>query len=481
MNQIIFISFIAILNILLINKKRDLLIKKVSLFWSIILLLLYIIIVINYNQILGEQFLLDFFWINIFSFKWGPSLFNFDGISIILIGLAILLKPICILLTWSSDFYNKKEFYILLFLIIFPVVMFFSSSNIMIFYITFETTLIPMFIMIGVWGYRQEKITAAYYFFFYTLIGSLLMLLSIFKIYDLTGTLNYHNLLTVEIPEYLQFWLFLGFFLSFAVKIPMFPLHIWLPKAHVEAPITGSVLLAGILLKLGGYGFLRFSYILFPLASNYFSPFIICLSLIAIIYGSFTTCRQSDMKTLIAYSSVAHMGLVTLSIFTHSFEGIIASIAIMVAHGIVSPALFITTSVLYTRHHTRAIKYYKGLAITMPIFALITLILFLANISFPLTFNFIAEFFSILCAFKYSKLVGLLSCIGMLLGTIYSLYYYNRIYFGNISLHLEKSRDINRSETNVFIPLIIITIFLGIYPNFFINFINFNSYLNISL
>nr|ALO20727.1 NADH dehydrogenase subunit 4 [Proboscidactyla flavicirrata] len=481
MIQIILISFLAIINILFINKKKDTTIKKVSLFWSIVILFIYILIILNYNQILGEQSILNFFWIDVFSFKWGPSLFNLDGISIILIGLAILLKPICILLTWFSDFYNKKEFYILLFTIIFPVVLFFSSSNLMIFYITFETTLIPMFLMIGIWGYRQEKIRAAYYFFFYTLIGSLLMLLSIFKIYNLTGTLNYHNLLTIEIPEYLQFWLFLGFFLSFAVKIPMFPLHIWLPRAHVEAPITGSVLLAGILLKLGGYGFLRFSYTLFPLASNYFSPFIICLSLIAIIYGSLTTCRQSDMKTLIAYSSVAHMGLVTLSIFTHSFEGIIASIAIMVAHGLVSPALFISTSVLYARHHTRAIKYYKGLTVSMPIFACLTLILFLANISFPLTFNFIAEFFSVLCAFKYSKLVGLLSCVGMLLGTVYSLYYFNRVYFGNISLHLEKSRDIIRSEFNVFVPLIIITIFLGVYPNFFINFINFNSYINISL
>ena len=481
MNFIYLLTIIAISHLLITNKKKDLNIKIISLIWSILIFITYMILIFLFNLTTGEQFNFNLYWINTIITQWGPSSFGFDGISVTLIGLAILLKPICILITWNSTFHNRKEFYILLFLIIFPVIMFFSVYNIIIFYITFEATLIPMFIIIGLWGYRQEKLRAAYYFFFYTLIGSLLMLLAIFKLYLLTGTLNYQNLINIELPEYIQYWLFLGFFISFAVKLPMFPVHIWLPKAHVEAPITGSILLAGILLKLGGYGFLRFSYPLFPIASEYFSPFIITLSLIAIIYGSLTTCRQSDVKTLIAYSSISHMGLVTLAIFIHSYEGIIASIAMMVAHGLISPALFITTSILYTRHHTRAIKYYRGLTITMPIFAIITFFFFLSNMSFPLTFNFIAEFLSILCAYSFSNIIGIISCLGILLGTVYSLYYYNRIYFGNVSKYLITSRDITRSEFNVFLPLIILTILLGIYPNSFFDYLSYSSYVNVSL
>jgi len=239
--------------------------------------------------------------------------------------------------------------------------------------------------------------------------------------------------------------------------------------------------LAGILLKLGGYGFLRFGYPLFPIASEYFSPFIIMMSLVAIIYASLTTCRQTDIKRLIAYSSISHMGLVTLSIFCHSKEGVVASIVMMIAHGLVSSGLFMTSAVLYVRHHSRAIRYFRGIVTTMPIFSLITLVLILANIGFPLTLNFIAEFLSILTAFSFSKLTGILCCVGALVSTIYALYFYNRIYFGTLSTHLKYSREILEFEFQAFLPLIFITILLGLFPNIILEFIIPGSLINISL
>ena len=415
------------------------------------------------------------------SISWGTLIFGVDGVSVFLIGLSILLIPICIIMSWRAINFMKKEFLLSLYIILILLIGVFSILDVLGFYILFEGILIPMFIVIGVWGSREEKVKAAFYFFFYTLIGSLLMLVSIFKIYSIYGTTNYLTLVSCEIPAHLQFWLFVGFFCSLAVKIPMIPTHIWLPQAHVEAPIAGSVLLAGILLKLGGYGFIRFAYPLFPIASEFTAPFIILLSIIAIIYASFTTCRQTDIKRLIAYSSVAHMGLVTLALFTHSFEGLIASMIMMLAHGLVSSGLFMTSAVVYVRHHSRAIRYFRGITSVMPIFSSLTLILILANIGFPLTFNFIAEFLAILAALNYSYLVGGLSCIGALLSVVYALYFYNRIYFGQLSPHLSRARDINDFEFQGFLPLIALTLVLGVLPNFILTLLNSGAYYNISL
>lgn len=413
--------------------------------------------------------------------NWGDFIITVDGISVFFISLSILLIPICIIMSWNAIDNFKKEFSVSLFLILLLLIGVFSVMDIIIFYILFEAILIPMFLIIGVWGSREEKVKAAFYFFFYTLIGSLLMLLSIFKLYSLTGSTNYMNLVVIDLPSNLQFWMFLGFFASLSVKIPMVPFHIWLPQAHVEAPVAGSVLLAGILLKLGGYGFIRFGFPLFPLASEYFSPVIIIISLIAVVYASFTTCRQTDIKRLIAYSSVSHMGLVTLSIFCHSKEGLVASIVMMIAHGLVSSGLFMSSAILYTRHHSRAIRYFRGVVTVMPVFSICTLILILANIGFPLTFNFIAEFFSILAAFSYSKIAGVVSCIGALMSTVYALYFYNRIYFGSISPHLMFSREMLEFEFQAFLPLILLTIILGLFPNLIINFIIPSCFINISL
>ena len=479
---LIIFSFLAIIHLLKTPRLNNNKVNNVGLIWSLIILSYNSVFLIMFSKNTVFQIFFKFHWIlKSFNFNWGNLIITVDGISVFFISLSILLIPICILMSWRAIDFLKKEFLISLFCILMLLIGVFSVMDIILFYILFEAILIPMFLIIGVWGSREEKVKAAFYFFFYTLIGSLLMLISIFKLYSLTGTTNYFNLISLELPSNLQFWMFLGFFASLSVKIPMIPFHIWLPQAHVEAPVAGSVLLAGILLKLGGYGFLRFGFPIFPIASEFFSPFIILLSIAAIVYASFTTCRQTDIKRLIAYSSVSHMGLVTLAIFCHSKEGIIASIIMMIAHGLVSSGLFMSSAILYVRHHSRVIRYFKGVTITMPIFSLLTLVLILANIGFPLTFNFIAEFFSILTAFHYSKIAGILSCLGALMSTVYALYFYNRIYFGSTSAHLIMSRDLLEFEFQAFLPLVLLTIIFGIFPNLILNYLIPSSLINISL
>ena len=477
------IPLFCLINLIFINRFNTKSLERISLIWSLILIIYFTFIIFIYNDFISFQFnyKLSLSYKENSSFNLGSIILGLDGISIFFIGLSVLLIPICILMSTNSIKKLKKEFLICLIIILLLLIGVFSILDILGFYILFEGVLIPMFLIIGIWGSREEKIKAAFYFFFYTLVGSLLMLLSIFKIYSIFGTTNYQTLILLDIPDQLQFLLFMGFFASMAVKVPMVPFHIWLPQAHVEAPIAGSILLAGILLKLGGYGFIRFSFSLFPIASEYFSPIIILMSLLAIIYASLTTFRQTDIKRFIAYSSVAHMGLVTLSIFTHSIEGLIAAITMMLAHGLVSSGLFMTSSILYVRHHSRIIKYYKGLTTTMPIFSIITLILILANISFPMTFNFIAEFFSILAGFNYSIKVGIISCAGALFSTIYALYYFNRVYFGSLSIHLKHTRDLSMFEFQGFFPIILITLVLGILPSSLLKSIIISNYINISL
>jgi proton-translocating NADH-quinone oxidoreductase chain M len=294
------------------------------------------------------------------------------------------------------------------------------------------------------------------------------MLLSIFYIYSITGTTDYLTLLDLSIDPYYQKIIFLCFFASFAVKVPMFPFHIWLPLAHVEAPLAGSVILAGILIKLGAYGFIRFSLPLLPDASLYFTPLIFTLSVIGIIYASLTTLRQTDLKRVIAYSSVSHMAVVTLSIFSLSVIGIEGSIFLQVAHGIVSSALFIIVTLLYERHHTRIIKYYRGITLTMPLYSMIFLYFTLANIAVPLTCNFVGEFLSLMALFQVNPFVCIMSCAGVILSASYALFLYNRVAFGEMSMYLKHSvysRDITRREFYVLLPLIFFTLFLGIYPN----------------
>ena len=395
-----------------------------------------------------------------------------DGVSIYFLILTALLIPICIVISWNSIKFLLKEY--LLCLLFLEVLLFgvFVTLDLLLFYIFFEGILIPMFLLIGIWGSREEKVRASFYFFFYTLLGSVFMLLGIFQLYNQVGTTDYLVLLNVDLPERTQLWIFIGFFLSLAVKIPKVPFHIWLPQAHVEAPVAGSVILAGVLLKLGGYGFLRFSWPLLPAAAEYLAPAIILLGAIAIVYGSLTTCRQVDFKRLIAYSSVAHMGLVSIGLFSHTMEGLVAAVFLMLAHGIVSSSLFIAVTLLYERHHTRLVKYYRGITLSMPVFALIMMILTLTNMAIPLSCNFVGEFFSLLAAFEYGLGMGILAATGMVLSAAYSLYLYNRICFGAASNFLLLPRDLNRRETFTFVPLLILILLMGLWPSVIITPVN---------
>ena len=399
-------------------------------------------------------------------------LLGIDGISLVFILLTTLLIPICLLSSWESVKHLTKEFTISLLVLESLLIIVFLVLDLISFYIFFESTLIPMLLIIVVWGSRKEKIQAAYYLIIYTLIGSVLMLLGIFYLYYEVGTTDYQTLLNSSINENVQKILWLAFFASFAVKIPMVPFHIWLPQAHTEAHLSGSVVLAGILLKLGGYGFLRFSLPLFPLASIYFTPLIFVLSSIAILYASLTTLRQIDLKRIIAYSSVSHMGLVTLAIFTRNSLGIEASIFLMIAHGITSSALFICVTVLYDKFHTRIIKYYRGIAITMPLFAIIFSIFSLANLGLPLTANFLGEFLVLLTTYQINPFIALLATTGVIFSAAYSLFLYNRVSFGSVSPYIAYSshnRDIGRREFYLFIPLVFLVFFLGIYPDILLN------------
>nr|YP_010322847.1 NADH dehydrogenase subunit 4 [Cornularia pabloi]UKP87535.1 NADH dehydrogenase subunit 4 [Cornularia pabloi] len=456
---------ISIVVIVLIPRENSVKLRQQALEWSLVTFALSILLLVNFHQEAQFQHIIELNWVSTIGWlECSPILFAIDGVSIFFIVLSTLLIPVCILVSWNNIKFLVKEFMMCLLGIELLLIGVFSTLDLLIFYVLFEGILIPMFLIIGVWGARAEKIKAAYYFFFYTLIGSVLMLMSIAAIYRITGTTDYLSLTNIQISLNLQIWLFMGFFLSLAVKIPMIPFHIWLPLAHVEAPLAGSVILAGILLKLGGYGFIRFAWPIFPEAADYLAPIILTLSLIAVIYGSLTTCRQVDAKRLIAYSSVAHMGIVTVGLFTHTMEGLIASIFLMIAHGVVSPALFIAVTLLYERHHTRLIRYYRGVVVTMPLFCVIFMILTLANIAVPLSCNFVGEFLSLVAAFSTSASLGILTSISTVLAAAYSLYLYNRVCFGEFSPYLIFSRDINRREFNGQLPLIAAIVLLGIVP-----------------
>lgn len=345
------------------------------------------------------------------------------------------------------------------------LILVFSVLDLVLFYIFFESILIPMFIIIGVWGSRERKIGAAYQFFLYTLLGSVFFLIAILTIYFETGTTDIQILLTTEFSFVSQIWLWLAFFASFAVKVPMIPVHTWLPEAHVEAPTAGSVILAGVLLKLGGYGFLRFSIPMFPEASIYFTPLVYVICVIAIIYISLTTLRQVDLKKIIAYSSVAHMAFVILGIFTYNLQALEGSIVLMLSHGVVSGALFMCVGVLYDRHKTRVIRYYSGMIQVMPLFMAIFLIFSLANLSLPTTGGFIGEFLVIVGLFQANKMITFLASTGMVLGAAYSIWLWNRIACGNLKVYFVKIfADINYRELYMFLPLVFLTFLMGIYP-----------------
>lgn len=394
-----------------------------------------------------------------------PSLgiIGLDGISLFFILLTTFLIPVCLLVSNVES--QIKEYHIAFLILESLMLALFSVLDLFLFYIFFESVLIPIFVIIGVWGSRERKVRAAYQFFLYTLTGSLLMLLALLLIYLQAGSLDLQILYTTPFTEERQLLLWLAFFASFAVKVPMVPVHIWLPEAHVEAPTAGSVLLAGIMLKLGTYGFLRFSIPLFPYACQYFTPLVYTLSVIAIIYTSLTTLRQVDLKKIIAYSSVAHMNFVTLGLFSLNAQGVQGSILLMISHGLVSPALFLLVGSLYDRHKTRTLRYFSGLCTTMPVFGVLFVFFTMANISLPGTSSFVGEFCVLAGTFQNNTAASIFATTGIVTGAAYALWLCNRILFGlNKVTLISTTSDLSRRETFIFIPFVLLVLLLGVYP-----------------
>jgi NADH-quinone oxidoreductase subunit M len=387
-----------------------------------------------------------------------------DGISMLFVILTTFLMPLCILASWGSVEKRVKEYMIAFLILETLMIGVFCALDIVLFYVFFEAGLIPMFIIIGVWG-GKRRVYASFKFFLYTLLGSVLMLLAIMAMYWTAGTTDIPTLLTHDFPAEMQTWLWLAFFASFAVKMPMWPVHTWLPDAHVEAPTAGSVILAGILLKMGGYGFLRFSLPMFPDASLYFQPFVFTLSVVAIIYTSLVALMQEDMKKLIAYSSVAHMGYVTMGIFALNVEGIQGAIFQMLSHGLVSGALFLCVGVIYDRMHTREIAAYGGLVNNMPKYAVAFLIFTMANVGLPGTSGFVGEFLTLMGVFEVNTWVALFAATGVILSAAYALWLYRRVIFGALTKEsLKGLLDLSTREKLVLYPLIMLVIFYGVYP-----------------
>ncbi len=440
--------------------------RWVALWTSLLDFALSIVIWVNFDATTADfQFVEQAQWLPQFHIAYQMGI---DGISLFFVVLSAFLTPICVVSSWTSVKMRVKEYMIAFLVLETLMIGMFCALDLVLFYMFFEGVLIPMFLIIGVWG-GPRRVYAAFKFFLYTLLGSVLMLLAILAIYFQVGSTDIVEALNYDFPPHMQTWLWLAFFASFAVKVPMWPVHTWLPDAHVEAPTAGSVILAGVLLKMGGYGFIRFSLPMFPDATAYFTPMVYVLSVIAIIYTSLVALAQEDMKKLIAYSSVAHMGIVTMGIFTVTSEGLQGAMIQMLSHGVVSAALFLCVGVVYDRLHTREIARYGGLVTIMPKYAFVFMVFMLASVGLPGTSGFVGEFLSLMGAFQANTWVALFATTGLILGAVYMLYLYRRVVFGVITHEdVRAMLDLNWREIVVFVPMIAVVLWMGIYPNSFL-------------
>jgi NADH-quinone oxidoreductase subunit M len=464
-----FLPLVGVLFILIVRGDEETVVRNArwaALWTSLATFVISLLLWINFDATTAEfQFVEKVEWLPAFNISYHLGI---DGISLFFVLLSTFLTPICVLASWTSVTKRVKEYMIAFLVLETFMVGTFAALDFVLFYIFFEAVLIPMFIIIGVWG-GPRRVYSAFKFFLYTLAGSVLLLAALLTLYFEAGTTDIPTLIAFDVPAQLQTWLWLAFFASFAVKMPMWPVHTWLPDAHVEAPTAGSVILAGVLLKMGGYGFLRFSLPMLPLASEQFVPLIYTLSVIAIIYTSLVALAQEDMKKLIAYSSVAHMGFVTIGIFTATRQGIDGAIFQMLSHGIISAALFLCVGVVYDREHSRDIAHYGGLVERMPKYAFVFMVFMLGSVGLPGTSGFIGEFLILVGAFQDNTWVAALAATGVILGAAYMLYLYRRVVFGRLDKeHLKQILDLEPREIAIFAPLVVLVIWMGIWPEPFL-------------
>ncbi len=470
LSTLIFLPVAGSLLLLLIKRNQEGLIRWIALLTAIIEFLLSLPLFTGFDKTTHNmQFIERYEWIP----SWGITYYlGIDGISVLFVLLSTLITILCVTISWRSIASKVKEFYIAILLMEAAMIGVFSALDFFLFYLFWEAMLIPMYLLIGVWG-GPNRVYAAIKFFLYTLAGSVIMLVGIIVLYFEAGkTFDILELMKKTYPYNIQFWLFWAFFAAFAVKVPMFPVHTWLPDAHTEAPTAGSVILAAILIKMGAYGFLRFSLPLFPDATRAMTVPMLVLSVIAIIYGAIVCLAQTDLKRLIAYSSVSHMGFVTLGIFALNSQGLEGGILQMINHGIVTGALFLCVGIIYDRTHSRQIKDYGGLATVLPVSAAFFMVFTLASIGLPGLNGFIGEFLIILGGFKAKKWAGVLAATGIIIGAAYMLWLYQRVFFMETNEKVQELSDMNLREIITLLPLVILVLWIGVYPDTFLSFLH---------
>ncbi len=471
LSLVTFLPLVGVLFILLIQGEEAVVARNArntALLTSLFTFLLSLYMYAGFDTSSADmQFVESVSWLPGYNIKYAMGI---DGISVFFVLLSTFLTPICILASWDSIQTRVKEYMIAFLVLETMMVGMFCALDLVLFYIFFEAVLIPMFIIIGVWG-GKRRVYASFKFFLYTLLGSVLLLLAILSLYQQFATTDIAALSSMNaIPEHLQKWLWLAFFASFAVKVPMWPVHTWLPDAHVEAPTAGSVILAGVLLKMGGYGFLRLALPILPEATVYFTPLVYALSVIAVVYTSLVALVQEDMKKMIAYSSIAHMGFVTIGIFSLTQQGVEGAMFQMLSHGIVSGALFLCVGVIYDRLHTREIGRYGGLVKNMPKYAVAFMLFTMASVGLPGTSGFVGEFLVLIGVYQVNTWVAFGAATGVVLGAAYMLYLYKRVVFGELTKpDVRSMKDINAREIAIFAPLVVLVIWMGVYPSTFLS------------